>query len=94
MHRYNALSRAKEASALREDAFQMYDVRKSFIHVSREYYTHLLSFKANLEHVLVECFSSATSAQVEEADEAHRSCTQARTMLPGWQQWLEEVYIY
>ena len=67
---------------------------KTFIGVSREYYAHLLSFKVRLEHVLVECFSSATSAQVEETNEAHQSCTQARTMLPGWQQWLEEVNVY
>ncbi|KAI9265211.1 hypothetical protein BDA99DRAFT_604465 [Phascolomyces articulosus] len=90
IYKYNALSRAKEASALREDAFQTFDVRKTFIRVSREYFTHLLAFKANLEHVLVECFSSAMSAQIEEADEAYQSCTQSRAMFPGWQQWLEE----
>ncbi|KAI9491484.1 hypothetical protein BDB00DRAFT_483753 [Zychaea mexicana] len=90
MYRYGALSRAKEASALREDAFQTYDVRKTFIRVSREYFTELLAFKANLEHVLVECFSCAMAAQVEEAEEAYQSCAQSRAMLPGWQQWLEE----
>ncbi|KAI8141299.1 hypothetical protein BJV82DRAFT_670923 [Fennellomyces sp. T-0311] len=90
MYRYGALSRAKEPSALREDAFQTYDVRKTFTRVSRDYFTQLLAFKANIEHVLVECFSCAMAAQIEEADEAYQSCSPSRAMLPGWQQWLEE----
>lgn len=92
MQRYGALSKTKEASALREDAFQAYDVRKSFLRMSKDYFLRIITFKANLEHVLVECFSCAMAAQVEEIDQATQSCAQSRSMLPGWQQWLDEVW--
>lgn len=91
MYRYAGLSKSKEASALREDAFQTYEVRKSYTRLCRDYYVRIVAFKANLEHALVESFSSALATQVDEANEAVDSCAQTKTMLPGWRQWLEEV---
>ncbi|ORY94894.1 hypothetical protein BCR43DRAFT_526032 [Syncephalastrum racemosum] len=90
MNRYAALSRTKEPSALREDAFQTYDMRKQYTQACRVYYMQLVQFKANLEHTLVECFSGAMGAQIDETEEANQSCMQPRAMLPGWQQWLDE----
>ncbi|KAI9322134.1 hypothetical protein BX666DRAFT_577133 [Dichotomocladium elegans] len=90
IQRYSALSKTKEASALREDAFQTYDVRKSYARTSKEYFLQIVAFKANLEHILVECFTSAMVAHVEEVDQATQSSSQSRAMLSGWQQWLEE----
>ncbi|KAG0165898.1 SNF1-interacting protein [Apophysomyces sp. BC1015] len=90
LSKYSLLSKQKEASALREDAFQMHDVRKSYIRACGEYFGQVISFKSNLENTLVECFSGALGAQVEEIDERTQAYSQPRTMLPGWRQWLEE----
>ncbi|KAI8643269.1 hypothetical protein BD408DRAFT_431652 [Parasitella parasitica] len=90
LNRYNVLSKQKEASALREDAFQMYELRKQYIRHSSDHFTKLVSFKANLEILLIECFSGALSSQIEEIDESAYSCSSARSKLVGWKQWLDE----
>ncbi|KAI8364665.1 uncharacterized protein BYT42DRAFT_589984 [Radiomyces spectabilis] len=90
LSRYSVLSKQKEASALREDAFQMYDIRKTYIRTSGEYFTQLISFKACLEELLVGSFSGAIAAQIEENDDLAIAHTQSRTLLPGWRQCLEE----
>lgn len=91
LYRYNVLSKQKEASALREDAFQMYELRKLYVKNSGDYFSKLVYFKANLENMLVECFSSALGAHIEEIDESAYACTAAKVNLPGWKQWLDEV---
>ncbi|RUP48131.1 hypothetical protein BC936DRAFT_144927 [Jimgerdemannia flammicorona] len=66
LYRYNALSKTKEASALREDAFQLYEIRKSHIRVSAEYMLKITEFKAALEHMLVEQVSRMVKVFVRE----------------------------
>ncbi|KAK4513061.1 Glutaredoxin [Mucor velutinosus] len=90
LNRYNVLSKQKEASALREDAFQMYEMRKLYVKSSSDHFTKLVSFKANLEIVLIECFSGALRSHIEDIDESAYSCTAARSKLDGWKQWLDE----
>lgn len=90
LNRYNVLSKQKEASALREDAFQMYELRKLYIRNSSDHFTKLVSFKANLEILLIECFSGALSSQIEEIDESAYTCSSARSKVAGWKQWLDE----
>lgn len=90
LNRYNVLSKQKEASALREDAFQMYELRKLYIRNSSDHFAKLVSFKANLEILLIECFSGALSSQIEEIDESAYTCSSARSKLAGWKQWLDE----
>lgn len=91
LYRYNVLSKQKEASALREDAFQMYELRKQYVRSSGDYFSKLVYFKANLEQMLVECFSSALGSHIEEMDESASACTAAKVNLQGWKQWLDEV---
>ncbi|KAG2216022.1 hypothetical protein INT46_007082 [Mucor plumbeus] len=93
LNRYNVLSKQKEASALREDAFQMYELRKLYIRNSSDHFAKLVSFKANLEIMLIECFSGALSSQIEEIDESAYTCSSARSKLAGWKQWLDESKI-
>ena len=91
LYRYSVLSKQKEASALREDAFQLYELRKTYIKSSGDYFTKLVTFKADLENLLVESFSEALGSQVEEIDECAFACNPAKANLPGWKQWLGEV---
>ncbi|KAG2233388.1 hypothetical protein INT48_000391 [Thamnidium elegans] len=90
LYRYNVLSKQKEASALREDAFQMYELRKLYVRNSSDYFAKLVTFKANLQNILVECFSGALGAHVEEIDESAYACNAAKSKLQGWKQWLDE----
>ncbi|KAG5461415.1 MAG: hypothetical protein BJ554DRAFT_6400 [Olpidium bornovanus] len=43
--RYAASHKAKEASALREDAFQLYEVRKAYVRTSLDYTVKILKFR-------------------------------------------------
>lgn len=91
LYRYNVLSKQKEASALREDAFQMFELRKQYVKTSGDYFSKLVIFKANLENLLVQCFSGALGAQMDEIDESVYSCVAVKANLSGWRQWLDEV---
>jgi hypothetical protein len=92
LSRYSILSKQKESSALREDAFQLYDIQKLYVRHSGDYFVKLMSFKSNLENLLVQCFTGALGAYVEEVDESGAMCRQIQDSLPGWKQWLEEVW--
>lgn len=92
LYRYHVLSKQKEASALREDAFQMYELRKLYVKTSSDYFAKLVTFKANLENILVECFSGALGSHIEEIDESAYACNAAKSKLQGWKQWLDEVF--
>ncbi|KAI8997434.1 hypothetical protein BDB01DRAFT_38100 [Pilobolus umbonatus] len=91
LYRYNQLSKQREASALREDAFQMYDHRKSYIRSSGEYFMKLISFKSTIENMLIEYFSNALNLHMEELDESTYVYDSVKDKLSGWKQWLLEV---
>ncbi|KAI7865519.1 hypothetical protein BDF14DRAFT_1883469 [Spinellus fusiger] len=90
LNKYNFLSKQKEPSALREDAFQTFDVRTLHTRSSGDYFVHLIRFKSMIEHQLVLCFSSALQARIDEVEEAGQACSHIRMLLPGWRLWLDE----
>ncbi|CAO3668979.1 unnamed protein product [Rhizopus stolonifer] len=90
LNRYFALSKQKEASALREDAFQMHELRKLYVKQSGDHFIKLISFKSQIEHLLVECFSNTMNAHIEDIEESKRSFASIKSKLPGWIHWLDE----
>ncbi|KAI8342234.1 hypothetical protein BD560DRAFT_359388 [Blakeslea trispora] len=90
LNRYYVLSKQKEASALREDAFQMFDLRKSYVRSSIDFFSIIVSFKTNLEQLLVSCFADALGAYIQDIDESAAACDHVRTKLNGWKQWMDE----
>ncbi|KAI8367897.1 hypothetical protein EDC96DRAFT_506449 [Choanephora cucurbitarum] len=90
LNRYYVLSKQKEASALREDAFQMFELRKSYVRSSVDFFSILVSFKTNLEQLLVSCFADALGAYIQDIDESAAACDHVRTKLNGWKQWMDE----
>ncbi|KAG0743102.1 hypothetical protein G6F62_005737 [Rhizopus arrhizus] len=90
LNRYFVLSKQKEASALREDAFQMHELRKYYVKQSGDHFIRLISFKTQLEHILVECFSNTINAYIEDIEESRRSFGTLKSKLSGWKQWLDE----
>ncbi|KAI8053147.1 uncharacterized protein B0P05DRAFT_561784 [Gilbertella persicaria] len=90
LNRYHVLSKQKEASALREDAFQMHELRKAYVRSSGEYFSILVAFKESLEQMLVSCFTGALDAYIDDIDESAAACAHARTKINGWKYWLDE----
>lgn len=77
---------------MREDAFQMHELRKAYVKQSTDHFVKLIYFKSQLEHILVQSFSSAVSAHVEEIEETRRTFGTLKPKLASWKQWLDEVY--
>jgi hypothetical protein len=55
--RYSSQSKSKEPSALREDAFQLHEARKSYLKASMDYCVAAPQVKAKLDKLLVRVFS-------------------------------------
>ncbi|KAI8343352.1 hypothetical protein BC941DRAFT_388418 [Chlamydoabsidia padenii] len=90
LSRYSILSKQKEPSALREDAFQLFDIQKSYTRASGTYFIQLITLKSKVEHLLVDCFSGGLTDHIDHLDQSLHSQSSTRTMIPGWRQWLDE----
>ncbi|CAO3607983.1 unnamed protein product [Cunninghamella echinulata] len=88
--RYSVLSKQKEPSALREDTFQLFDVQKSYIHTSGDYFLLLITLKSKIEHTLVDCFSCGVVDHMDALNTSMQSSNSVKTMISGWRQWLDE----
>ncbi|ORX60370.1 hypothetical protein DM01DRAFT_1300121 [Hesseltinella vesiculosa] len=88
--RYSILSKQKEPSSLREDAFQLFDVQKSFLRGCRTFYFDLTRFKSTVEQTLIQCFTYAVMDHLDTLDNSMQTTNALRTKIPGWRQWLEE----
>ncbi|KAI9025139.1 hypothetical protein CLU79DRAFT_833800 [Phycomyces nitens] len=87
LSRYSTQGKNKEPSALREEAFRLYEARKAYIHMSGEHVVRIIKFRSLLEHCLVERFSAATTAH-KEYDVDRQLWDNLDTMLVSWRQWL------
>lgn len=92
--RYSNLSKQKEPSALREDAFQMFDIQKSYVRASGTYFMQLITLKSKVEHLLVDCFATGLTKHLDHLDISLSSQNSVRTLIPGWRVWLDEVSGY
>ncbi|KAJ3027947.1 SNF1-interacting protein, partial [Rhizophlyctis rosea] len=68
--RYAALSKSKETSALREDAFILYDTRKLYIKQCLDYTLRILLFRNAAEALILEQFMSTTLSHMDFNDAA------------------------
>lgn len=59
IQKYCSLSKTKEASSLREDAFQLYDIRKLYIKSCMEYTSGLIKFKYAFDHIVFNQFADS-----------------------------------
>lgn len=84
--KYTSQSKTKEASALREDAFQLYEVRKSYIKASMDYTIHCIEFKSLLDSNVVERFMAGWAALLDKEKSAPNDA-RARDQLARLQDW-------
>ena len=54
VQRFFALSKQKEASGLREDAFQLFDIRRTYICASMDYTAQSVRFKLALDRIVLD----------------------------------------
>ncbi|KAI8646412.1 hypothetical protein BD408DRAFT_380453 [Parasitella parasitica] len=88
LSKYTAQSKAKEASAVREEAFRLYEARKSYVRMSGQHVVRILHFRSLLEHFLVERFSLASSFHLKDIKGASDSWSKLQSKLISWKQWL------
>ncbi|KAJ3227515.1 SNF1-interacting protein [Clydaea vesicula] len=63
--KYYSLSKLKEVSALKEDAFQSYEIKKAYIKSSLDYGYKICLFKQNLEIFILDQLSTALVAHLD-----------------------------
>ncbi|KAL9548325.1 hypothetical protein MBANPS3_005731 [Mucor bainieri] len=88
LSKYTAQSKSKEASAVREEAFRLYEARKSYVRMSGQHVVRILHFRSLLEHFLVERFALASSFHLKDFEGGSDSWSKLQSKLISWKQWL------
>ncbi|KAI9301593.1 hypothetical protein BJ944DRAFT_252193 [Cunninghamella echinulata] len=88
LSKYSSQSKSKEVSALREEAFRLHEARKYYVHMSGQHVVRMLQFRSALEHTLVEHFSAATLAHLNDIDGSMQVWQKLDVQLESWKQWL------
>lgn len=91
LYKYNGQSKAKEASAVREEAFRLHEARKAYVRMSGLHVVRILNFRSLLEHFLVERFSLATTSHLKDFEGGAESWSKLKSSLVAWKQWLLDV---
>ncbi|KAI8053664.1 uncharacterized protein B0P05DRAFT_561481 [Gilbertella persicaria] len=88
LYKYAGQSKTKEASAVREEAFRLYEARKAYVRMSGQHVVRILHFRSLLEHFLVDIFSSATNSHLKDFEGSSGSWTKLQANLSSWKRWL------
>ncbi|GAA5803830.1 hypothetical protein EDC94DRAFT_536683 [Helicostylum pulchrum] len=86
--KYTSQSKTKEASAVREEAFRLFETRKAYTRMSGQHVVRILHFRSLLEHFLVERFSLATTSHLKDFEGGSDSWSKLQSSLTSWKQWL------
>ncbi|CAG8691403.1 24951_t:CDS:10 [Dentiscutata erythropus] len=85
--KYASQSKTKEASALREDAFQLFEIRKTYIKTALDYTLKTIQFKSALDHFLMDQFLGGICAHLEFHDSClmiYKGSENSLNRLKGW----------
>ncbi|KAK4520326.1 uncharacterized protein ATC70_008459 [Mucor velutinosus] len=85
--KYSGLSKSKEPSAVREEAFRLHEARKEYVKMSGQHVLRILNFRSLLEHCLVERFTAATVAHKDFYKDI-QVWANLDAALSYWKQWL------
>ncbi|KAI8060354.1 hypothetical protein BC940DRAFT_337637 [Gongronella butleri] len=88
LNKYATQSKTKEVSALREEAFRLHEARKYYIHMSGQHVVRMLHFRSDLEHTLVDLFSGATMAHLNDFGGGVQVWQKLDHQLASWKQWI------
>lgn len=87
--KYSALSKSKEPSSIREEAFRLHEARKEYVRMSGQHVLRILNFRSSLEHCLVERFSSVTLAHKDFYNDI-QIWANLDAAVSFWRQWLTD----
>ncbi|KAI3660568.1 hypothetical protein MP638_000108 [Amoeboaphelidium occidentale] len=65
LYKYAGLSKSKDSSSLREDAFQLYDLRKLYIKTSMDYCAKSIRFKYALDRLILDQITESMDSILE-----------------------------
>ncbi|GES81932.1 transcription factor SipA3, putative [Rhizophagus clarus] len=85
--KYTSQSKTKEASALREDAFQLFEVRKNYIRIALDYTLKIVQFRTSIDHLVMEQFLTSTFIHLEMHEASlivHKESENQLERLKGW----------
>ncbi|CAG8633222.1 hypothetical protein C2G38_2186669 [Gigaspora rosea] len=85
--KYASQSKTKEASALREDAFQLFEIRKTYIKTALDYTIKIIQFRSALDHFLMDQFLGGLCAHLEFHDSClmvYKGSENSLNRLKGW----------
>ncbi|CAB4377245.1 unnamed protein product [Rhizophagus irregularis] len=85
--KYTSQSKNKEASALREDAFQLYEVRKNYIKTALDYTLKIVQFRTSIDHLVMEQFLTSTFMHLDMHEASlivHKGSENQLERLKGW----------
>ncbi|GAN01488.1 transcription factor [Mucor ambiguus] len=85
--KYSGLSKSKEPSSVREEAFRLHEARKEYVKMSGQHVLRILNFRSLLEHCLVERFTAATVAHKDFYKDI-QVWANLDAALSYWKQWL------
>ncbi|CAG8520665.1 15641_t:CDS:10 [Funneliformis caledonium] len=88
--KYSSQSRNKEASALREDAFQLHEVRKTYIKSALDYTLKIVQFRASIDHLIMDQFLTGTFAHLEMHEASLIVYKESGNHLERLRSWLSE----
>lgn len=88
--KYSNLSKTKEPSSIREEAFRLHEARKEYVKMSGQHVLRILNFRSLLEHCLVEKFADATLSQRDFYSDV-QIWANLDAALTYWRQWLVDV---
>lgn len=88
--KYSTLSKTKEPSSIREEAYRLHEARKEYVKMSGQHVLRVLNFRSLLEHCLVEKFTDATLSQRDFYSDV-QIWANLDAALTYWKQWLVDV---
>jgi hypothetical protein len=91
--KYSALSKTKEPSAIREEAFRLFEARKNYVRLSGQQVLRVLNFRSSLEHCLIERFSAVTIAHKEFYSNV-QVWANLDAAIAYWKEWLVDVSLF
>ncbi|KAI8987418.1 hypothetical protein BDF20DRAFT_910043 [Mycotypha africana] len=90
LYKYTSQSKMKEASAVREEAFRLYEARKSYVRMSSQHVARILHFRSCLEHFIVDKFSMAANCHLKDFEGGKETWAKLKSTVVSWKQWLAD----
>ncbi|RCH98955.1 SNF1-interacting protein [Rhizopus stolonifer] len=86
--KYVSQVKTKEPSAIREEAFRLYEARKIYAKMSSQHVMRVLHFRSLLEHFLVERFTLGTLYHLQDMKRGAEAWAKVESNVGSWKQWL------